>query len=34
MSWWSVLRAVGHVDDVSERILPDLAATVGEAADA
>ncbi len=34
MSWWSVLEAVGYVDDVSERLLPDLAAAVGAATDA
>lgn len=33
LSWWSVLKTVGYVDDVSEEVLPDLAAEIGEVAE-
>jgi D-amino-acid oxidase len=34
MSWWSVLRAVGYVADVSADVLPGLAATLAEVTEA
>jgi D-amino-acid oxidase len=34
MSWWSVLRTVGYLEDVGEDVLPELAATIGETATA
>lgn len=34
MSWWSVLRTVGYIEDVGEDVLTGLAATIGETADA
>lgn len=34
LSWWSVLKTVGYIDEVSKDILPDLASTIGKATDA
>jgi D-amino-acid oxidase len=34
LSWWSVLKTVGHIEDVSGSVLTDLAATIGDITEA